>query len=564
MISRHLGILFTATCITAHSNATPTHLESTNVNHQENHSALTTTLSYPTPLANKISSNSLATADGLGVSLSGTEASIPAVPPRIDKSTKPDSGFPGMNSPATIEYPQPNSTLTASAVTFKVYARSSVEKWQLTISDSNGYEFKSAEIDRTLNKAVTMGDLPTDGRLLMVRLSFLVNGVWDHIDYQYTTLSHQGNGAPKSSTAGNLNCGNGNYAIVSNGPMTNRVNFAILGDGYTAADIDTTYSEHVRQIVSHMMYRDEINSTYNDVAEPYRTYRKFINVCQINLVSQDPGITIGGVDFTNKNTALNSSASVNERLATVSYNQVTSQLTPKLVNTGFNPDWIGVVLNTNLYMGSGAATHAVWSGGDEMAVELALHEAAHSFHGLADEYDHGSCYLSAEPTEQNITKDPSGHKWQHWHGYAQQPGLGPIGAYEGAAYCRTGVYRPSLTSKMKDLHAPFDAVSREKIILDLYKIVKPIDSWTDNTGQLHNPTNLQVKVVDPMIIDVEWFLNGELVPISTGEQLDIAALNLPNGTHRIRVRAYDETPWVRASDRSSMEQSVEWQITIGQ
>ena len=537
MTSRHLVIFFTAT--------------------------LTSTLSYSTPLANRTSSDSLSTADRLSVSLSGTEASIPAVPPRIDQSTKPDSGSPGMRSPVTLYDPRPDSTFTASAITFNTYSDPSVERWQITISDSYGNVSKSTELTSNQD-AVTMGNLPTDGRLLMVRLSFLVNGVWDHNDYQYTALSHQGNGTPKPSIAGDLNCGNGNYAIESNGPMTNRVNFAILGDGYTAADIDTTYSEHVRQTVSHMMYKDEVNTTYKDMGEPYRTYRKFINICQINLVSQDSGIEIAGIDFTTKNTALNTSASKAHRLATVSYKQLTSQLTPKLVNTGFDPDWIGVVLNTNQYMGSGSATHAVWSGGSTNAVEMALHEGGHTFHGLADEYNYGSCNPGAEPTEPNVTREPSGHKWQRWHGYAQQPGMGPIGAYEGAAYCQTGAYRPSLTSKMKDMRSPFDAVAREKIILDLYKIVKPIDSSTDNKVPLHNPANLHVKVVDPAIIQVEWFLNGELVPIATGEQLDITTLNLASGTHTISARAYDDTPWVRVSDRSSMEQSLEWEITIGQ
>src|SRR6185369_3738306 len=65
--------------------------------------------------------------------------------------------------------------------------------------------------------------------------------------------------------------------IINNGDPANRVDIAILGDGYTAADM-----QKYRNDVQNLMTR------FFD-SEPFREYRNFFNVHRIDVVSSQSG-----------------------------------------------------------------------------------------------------------------------------------------------------------------------------------------------------------------------------------------------------------------------------------
>jgi hypothetical protein len=204
---------------------------------------------------------------------------------------------------------------------------------------------------------------------------------------------------------------------------------------------------------------------------------------------------------------------------------------------------------------------------------VALHEGGHTFHGLADEYG-GTSTSCGEYPEINSTADPSGEKWAHWIGYNDERtdtrplprnlGTGSFGTFEqgvfeGSRYCDSGQYRPSVDSEMNLLPQPFNMPSAEKIIVDIYSIVQPIDAHTDNSTPLSSPESLQVRVVDPDILKVEWSIDGELVEGETGECFVLPALD--PGEHSVSVRVFDNTPWVR-TNMQRLEQTVSWEISI--
>jgi len=90
-----------------------------------------------------------------------------------------------------------------------------------------------------------------------------------------------------------------------------------------------------------------------------------------------------------------------------------------------------------------------------------------------------------------------------------------INVYEGAIYASNGAYRPSKNSKMgwtsDRKPVSFNAVCRQKIILDIYDIVDPVDEAMDN-GMVHvQPSEIWLKVVDPAVLLVDWYINGKLV-----------------------------------------------------
>jgi len=346
--------------------------------------------------------------------------------------------------------------------------------------------------------------------------------------------------------------------VVDNGPSLNRVDIIFLGDGYTLSEINTTYVTHINAMLNHM---------FNEGENPFPRYENFFNVHRINVVSNQSGADNPGTN-TYRDTALDASYwwdGVTERLLYVSTSKVMDRLNAELTDPDLDPEIILVTVNDTKY-GGGGGTFGVYAGGHPAAPEVALHEMGHSFSNLADEYDYGgpAQYPYSEPSEVNVTTDPTGQKWARWLGYndpTDNPDIGPVGVFEGADYSEFGVYRPTITSKMEALDQPFNAVSREKIILDIYDYVDPLDTWLDNSSPLTGDPTLTVDTVDPNVIKVQWSVNGTVVSGATGESFRLTDHGFGSGTYTVTARAYDDTPWVRTS-LSKLEQSVTWNVTL--
>lgn len=361
-------------------------------------------------------------------------------------------------------------------------------------------------------------------------------------------------------------CAGGAWAewttLRDNGRSSNRVDVVILGDGYTQSDLDAgAFDLHVQGFLDYLF-----SETPN--TEPFGRYRNYFNVHTVRVASPESGADIPGENLF-KNTALDAtylSDGETERLLSVDDAKADAVRDAALAGAPFTAEMQFLTVNETRYGGSGGA-YAVFAGGNSQSSEIALHEVAHSFCNLADEYDvPRDTYVGQEPSERNVTTDPTGAKWSHWIGY-DQPGIGLIGAYEGAMQYQEGLYRPSLDSKMRSLNRPFDAVSREQLVLAIYDLVDPLDAWSYNATTLVNPRSLAVAPIDDELIEVEWRLDGELVPDASANALNVAALDLTPGNHVLSARAYDPTGfdftsgWVREGS-AALEQIVDWQVFI--
>jgi len=355
------------------------------------------------------------------------------------------------------------------------------------------------------------------------------------------------------------------YTVVSeHGLSSNRVNIVFLGDGYTAGQIETDYVSHVNTILAHM---------FGGTEDPFGRYANFFNIYRVNVVSNESGADVAPLGIS-RDTALDASYywdGSTERLLFVDPNKAAGVRNAALSGSGIWPHINLVTVNDTRYGGGADGTFAVCAGGNIYSGELALHEMGHSFSGLADEYDDTnsgavSVYSGPEPAEVNVTKDPNGAKWSRWLGYDQGGSLGAVGAYEGARYYDQGLYRSSTTSKMRQLGQPFNAVSREKIILDIYNVVHPIDSYITGPQEeelLTDPQNLWVDVVDPDVISVSWYVNGKIVAGADDEQFNMADFGYGPGNYSVKVRAYDATDWVRSGLTSlEQEQFMEWEVVL--
>jgi len=351
-----------------------------------------------------------------------------------------------------------------------------------------------------------------------------------------------GGGAGGGSPIPALDCGKEGWAVENHGPPKNRVNYLILGDGYTAATAETTLKSHIEAALQRRFEHES--------GEPYGRYRNFVNICVMKAVSANDGIGNGPTAFDGGNGG--------DRLAAVNESEVNAYIKANVPAT-FEVDWKAVVLNQDKWENTGAYL-MLWSGAGEDAPGAALHEGGHGFHQLADEYGtstgcvnnqkascgaNGTAYSEVNSAGNCTTTDD---KWTLWLGTTQKglkvPDLGATGVqgtWEGSRYVGPGQYRPSCNSMMNSLfgnnvNTSFNSVSREQIIFGIWRAVKPIDSVEPPEGAAANPAVLKVNVIDPAVINVDWTIDGQTT-VNGGTSFSTAAL--ATGSHTISAKAYD-------------------------
>ena len=349
--------------------------------------------------------------------------------------------------------------------------------------------------------------------------------------------------------------------VINNGSSQNRVDVAILGDGYTAAQM-SKYQTDVQQFLSGVFQQ-----------EPYREYQRFYNVHRIDVTSNQ-----SGADHSNRtpqvfvDTALDAAYNCAgiQRLICVNTTKV-NQVIARTLPTNAYYDVILVLVNDPEYGGSGGSVAVAST--DAAAVELILHEVGHSFGLLADEYAGGgpSCNSSVEPAQVNATKqiERALIKWSSWiapttvlptlTNAAALPGL-----YLGSRYCDTGLYRPTFNSKMNTLGPSFEQINIEQHVKRVYNFVSPIDST------LPAATNVNLKAVQSQTfsvatpqplthnLTVSWSVNGQTV--ANGLSFNLTATTLNAGINTVQAFVSDPTVFVRNDPAQVLRAVRSWNV----
>ena len=363
-----------------------------------------------------------------------------------------------------------------------------------------------------------------------------------------------------------INAPTGSFnTIQDTGPSMNRVDIVFAGDGYTSQDIGNgVYDFHTQDYLNYIF-------TNTGTVDPFPRYKNFFNAHRVNVTSNQSGAD-KPLDGIFVDTALDASYGddVNNPERALFFNpaKADSLVSRELAGAGFSPEMKMSPVNDDKY--GGAANYggwAVYAAANSIGTRIALHEAGHAFSSLADEYfDTGSgTFNGTDPWEVNVTSDPTGAKWARWLGY-NQPDIGIVGVYEGGRYFEKGVYRPTNDSRMRSSsEISFNVVSREKIILDIYSHVDPLDGWLANSKPLLDPEYLWVDRIDESIIQMEWRVDGKLVPNANGSDFDLTDFGFGPGTYSITARAFDPTGfdlvdgWVRTNN-SELEEIISWQV----
>ncbi|MFJ6793459.1 M64 family metallopeptidase [Streptomyces sp. NPDC091268] len=362
--------------------------------------------------------------------------------------------------------------------------------------------------------------------------------------------------------------------LVDNGPVADRLDVVVIGDGYTAAETEKFHTDAREKWA-------EVTAV-----EPYTTYRNLFNVWTVDAVSHDSGVSGDPDRATTRDTALGSYFWCEdiERLLCIDQPKVDAYVAKAPA-----ADLVIVLANSAKYGGAGynepSATLgyegiSTASAGHPKSGQVAIHETGHSLGKLADEYFYPGvpdyeAYTGPEPSESNISTLPADRladrhaKWYRWLGETSPDG-GTVGAYEGGGYYVTGLRRPTDGSLMRVLGKPFNLPGVESMIAGFHqhaRIATPLTP-TDRTLRMRSTARVAVPRLtgaDGRQPVVRWYLDGrELKRLQGRTEVPVADLRLFDlRTHKLTVTAEDRTPSVRDPEIArTLKSTVDWNVRL--
>lgn len=244
--------------------------------------------------------------------------------------------------------------------------------------------------------------------------------------------------------------------LVDHGQCPGRVNILLLPDGFTQSELATFQS-------SASSFANTLKSV-----PAYGDNWDYINIWTLDVASTDSGISDPDNKIT-KNTAFGTTFGEGDMRRCIyprnTPNAEAADLRAK-AEAASKANQVVIISNTTEWGGCAGGTIIAQSrhpgGGRVLA-----HELGHSLFKLADEYDYGTCRNSAGVGEPNTSRSATDPPWKDLINTTELPtttvSASTIGAYEGAQYCTTGVYRPTHNGcMMRDSNKDFCAVCKRE------------------------------------------------------------------------------------------------------
>lgn len=274
--------------------------------------------------------------------------------------------------------------------------------------------------------------------------------------------------------------------LMRNGPSSRKVDLLFLGDGYPEEDGFKRDAERLAEALFRI--------------EPFASRRTDFNVTGLFTPAEAAGVSRPAAGVV-RSSPLGASY---DALGLRRYILTTDDRAWRDAAASAPSDFVVILVNEEEYGGGGIFNlYATVAADSPYSTHLLVHEFGHLFAGLGDEYYTSTVvYLDlvapgVEPWEPNITAllDPARLKWGHlvqegtplptpWdkQGHElrsrrngvnseagptvreKEPHAGIVGAFEGASYTPTGLYRPARTCIMFSRKEPeFCPVCREAI-----------------------------------------------------------------------------------------------------
>jgi hypothetical protein len=368
--------------------------------------------------------------------------------------------------------------------------------------------------------------------------------------------------------------------ILTNGPVSNRLNIAVLSEGYTANQlaqflVDATNA--VNGLLSH---------------PPYQEYSNYFNAFAIKVASNQSGSSHPQYGIT-KNTYFNSIYDPDsDRLITIppdwadaNYNDGQGKVDALLLS--FMPYCQLPVLLVNdtadggsdgFYKTAIASTEALYYEMPPYPPYYLTHETGHVLANLSDEYTYTNPYASAPGTEGANTTQQTNRaliKWNAWISTntpvptPDTVGDGVVGLFQGAQYHPMNWYRPELNCAMGALGVPFCSVCSEALVLAIYQQVRPVDGFspasTNFSISATQAVAFSVALVQPAThnLNVQWLTNGAPQADATNLSFMLLPQYLSNGTNWVSAVVKDNTSLVRNDPMNLLSQEVTWTVNVG-
>jgi len=362
--------------------------------------------------------------------------------------------------------------------------------------------------------------------------------------------------------------------ILTNGPVSNRLNIVVLSEGYTSnelAQFSMDATNAVKALLSHPPYRQYSNyfnafaiqvastnsGSAHPTAPPYTTYTYFNSIYGPNsdLITIPP-------NFADTNYS-HGQGKVDALLQTFMPN---CQLPILLVNEFYYPGGSDGLGKTAI-----ASTGAVFSEMPPYPPGILTHETGHVLANLGDEYT--TSYPGYPDTEEPNTTQQTNRlliKWKVWIS-PDTPVPTPddivgdvVGLFQGAHYHADGWYRPQLNCAMGPGGVPFCAVCSEALVLAIYQRVRPVDSFSPASTNFSVSTTqaltFSVFLLQPATnsLHVQWFANGVPQTGATNFSFTLSPQSLANDTNWVSAVVHDDTSLVRTDPTNLLSQTVPW------
>ncbi|UOD50398.1 M64 family metallopeptidase [Orrella daihaiensis] len=279
--------------------------------------------------------------------------------------------------------------------------------------------------------------------------------------------------------------------IQNTGSADKRVDIVLVAEGYTASEMERFYAD-ARRLTDAMF-------APNSLTSPYHEYQQYFNVQALFTPSSQSGYSTSSSPI---DTAFDAAATLADGRGIIGNGNAVRRFVNE--NTTIDEQDVIIVLVNTADYGGAASGNVTWvTARHPQSIEVLLHEVGHSFAGLDDEYVDPEVAAffpltsTALANSVHLSTSRTDVPWSAWLGYRDE--LGVVGTYEGGYYRDRGVWRPTMTSKMRDYDEPFSAPQKEAIVHAIYETVGSAAHLVQLT-----PFVYQLDVIDPDVASIAW------------------------------------------------------------